>query len=418
MAENGIYRGWIVVAAACVCLVVCSTSLVVGSFGVLLRPLAETFGWTRAEVSGAISAHVLASVVALPLVGRLIDRFGVKPVATLSILSFSVAFASLYFLNGDPWQLWAIYGLTALLGAGAGPIAFTKVVARWFDRRRGLALGLALGGVGMGPALATPVAQFLVETYGLRATFPILAVAPLVVALPLTLLVFDNRGPEDLGLRPDGGAVVEGSPRPSVTGKGVAEVVRDPLFWSLGLAFALFGVGYTGVATHTIAMLTDRGADPALAVTAQTVTGLSVVAGRFLTGFLMDRVFGPWVAAGCVALSAAGVLVLIAAPVGPAVVLGAILLGLAAGAEIDVMAYMVARYFGQLRFSSLYGGLNALFYVGVAVGPAFIGRVRDTTGGYAAALPILLGVLAASAIVFLLSRRYPDVAPPIKQPIL
>ena len=145
-----VFYGWWVVLASGVGLALHFGPIIVATFGVFLKPLSQEFGWSRTQISLAFSLATLGLTVAVPFIGRLVDRFGARRVILPAVLLFGLSVLSLSFLSAHLWHFYAIYLLMGVVGSGTTPVPYAKVISRWFDRKRGLALGLAVAGIAVG----------------------------------------------------------------------------------------------------------------------------------------------------------------------------------------------------------------------------------------------------------------------------
>jgi len=191
---------------------------------------------------------------------------------------------------------------------------------------------------------------------------------------------------------------------PEIAGLPIGPVLRSPLLWLLAASFALIPLGVGGLQLHYVAYLEDAGLDPATAGRVAGLAGLFLIVGRIGTGWLVDRYFAPLIAAAAMATSALCVMILVGWGVRVAV-LGAVAIGLANGAEIDLIGYLTARYFGLRAFGRIYGILYAVYVVGASVSVWLYGRVFDLSGSYDIALRMAAATLAASALLFLWLAR-------------
>jgi MFS family permease len=193
----------------------------------------------------------------------------------------------------------------------------------------------------------------------------------------------------------------------TVWGSTLQEALRSRQFWLQGFALLLGGACISGLFVHLVPLLLDRGLPTLRAASIASLLGLAVVAGRLASGYLLDRVFAPWVAVGLVVLAAAGIAGLMSSSL-VLVGLGVVLVGLAFGSEIDVSGYMTARYFGTRAYGAIYGWQYGMFIGGGVLSPVFYGYVRDRFGGYELALASSIALIIASLPLFLLMRRYPE----------
>ncbi len=204
--SSTIFYGWWVVLASGVGLAMHFGPIIVATFGVFLKPLSQEFGWNRTQISLAFSLATLGITVAVPLVGRLVDRFGARRVILPAVLLFGLSVLSLSFLSAHLWHFYAIYLLIGVVGSGTTPVPYAKVLSRWFDRRRGLALGLAIAVSGLGGMLMPSVAQALIAAVGWRHTYVLLGLMAMGVAIPVVGLLLKET-PQMMGLEPDGETV-------------------------------------------------------------------------------------------------------------------------------------------------------------------------------------------------------------------
>ncbi len=188
-ASSGIFYGWWNVSASFIGLSLSYAMFTIFAFGVFLKPLAEEFGWRRDEMAFAYTVTNLTVLVASLLLGLLIDRFGVRRVLIPSIILMGMAVASMSQLTGNIYHFYAMYLLIPLLGAGTLPASYSRTIIAWFFRRRGIALGVALAGFGVGAALVPSVGQLLISAYGWRTAYLIFAAVIFLVALPVSYFV-------------------------------------------------------------------------------------------------------------------------------------------------------------------------------------------------------------------------------------
>ena len=381
---------WWVVGGAVAGLVVCNGPVLAYTFGVFLKPLMADMGWQRATASFALSVGAIASALIVPVLGRLMDRWTIRRVALPGLVIYT---ALLCLLTLCPRSLLAFTLLFALAdGASAiqTPIGYAKAISAWFDRRRGLALGIAMSGVGLGGFIMPQLAEQLIQRVGWRGAYAALGVLTLAVAFPVVALLIREPRPgegEHRG-RPAAG---------TLPGLSVGEAVRTARFAMLGTVFFLVAIAINGTVAHIVPLLTDRQMPGAEAAAIMGLFGLATMAGRLLAGWLVDRVFASYVASVLFLAPIAG-LAFLGHAGGAFPAAGAILLGLGLGTEIDLIAFLVSRYFGQRAFGELYGYCFMIFALGSAIGRFLLGYIYDLAGSYAPAL-IGAGVLLVVAVV-------------------
>src|SRR5262245_26306627 len=226
-----VFPGWWVVLTAAAGLSLSIGTILNYTFGVLAKPLAREFGADRGSVAVAIAVMNIMVAFSSPIAGRLVDRFGGRRVISASILALSCCLFGLSFVQPGLWRLYALYALAGILGAGTAPVPYGRVVANWFDRSRGLALGLASTGLGFGAFLTPNATQAVIDQAGWMQAYMSLAGALILLALPLIALFLKDR-PEEYGLLPDGEAAVRDRnvPLPQ-SGATAATALWSPRFW-------------------------------------------------------------------------------------------------------------------------------------------------------------------------------------------
>ncbi len=406
-APPALHRGWVMVLVAIVGLCLSVGSVLVYTFGILAKPLGSAFAANRGSMALAVTFLNLMVAFSSPITGRLADRFGPKRVIMVSLAGLAGCLFLLSRATPPVWHLWVLYALAGLAGAGSTPVAYARVVTNWFDRNRGLALGVASTGIGLGGLIMPVLTQRLVETVGWQQTYLLFGGGCLFIALPVVALLLKNR-PEDVGLRVDGGAVA--GPAAAVApaaGLTLPEALRTRTFWMLCLVF--FGIAASGLGAlaHLASMLTDQGFTPQKAALATSLFGAATIVGRVGNGVLVDRYFAPRVAAVAFAGAAIGLGLLWGGGTGAVVFVAAVLIGLAIGAESDIMPYIVSRYFGVRAMGALYGIIFGAYTIGAAAGPYLFGAGFDWTGSYRLPFACAGGISLLAAAGILTLGNYP-----------
>jgi MFS family permease len=392
---------WWIVFGSVLGLTVGNVTVLQFSTSVLMKPIMAEFGWNRGMMSAAVMLGSIFAALATPVAGRLIDTLGVRPVTLTAITLFSLAVAAMALAPAIPAAFLAMFALMGLLSSGQAPLPYAKAIAAAFDRRRGLAMGIAMTGVGLGAALVPRLTQLYLDRLGWRGAYVAVGMTVFAIAfLPVGLFVRDvTRAPNRAKTKVRG---------PAPPGLEAGEAVRSPHFWKLAVVFLCIPIVANGTIVHLVPLLTDRGIPESQAVVVFSGIGASLIAGRVLCGLLLDRFFGPHVAIAFVILPAVGVLMLWGSAAPALMTLGAMLVGLGMGAEVDLIGYLQSRYFGLRSFGQIYGYLFALFTVGTGLGPFVMGVVYDASGSYRPALLAFVAVLACAAwLVLQLPRRYP-----------
>jgi predicted MFS family arabinose efflux permease len=376
-------RGWRTVAASAAGACVGLTGLGFYSFGLFVKPLAASFGWSRGQVGLGLSFITLGTVLAAPAVGLLTDRWGVRRVAVPALAGLALGYGLLAGVGPAIVSFYAACFGLALLGAGTTPVTWTRAVSVLFVQRRGLALGLTMLGSAVAGLLCAGVLQPLIQIQGFRTAYLAMAALTALVALPIVLVFLRDPAPA-------------AAPDRAVAGEGLTQAARRPAFWMIGLAMTALITAQSGVTVHLVPLLTDRGMTPIRAAGVAGLMGLSVFFGRIGVGALLDRLHPPTVAVMSLMLPMTAAVMLATCGAVPSLLTAAaLLLGLGAGAEIDLMSYFTARHFGTAAYGRIYGALFVLFSLGNGLGTPVFGTIYDHDGGYE---PALWGAAALFAV--------------------
>lgn len=386
------YEGWRVAVASGVGVFVSFASLLVYTFGVFLKPVAEEFAWSREAVSAAFGIAAMSVAVCSPALGYLLDRFPPRRIILPCLAIFGVAFASLSLLTPHLWHLYAVFVVIGIVGNGTAQMAYSRAVSSWFDRRRGAALAVLLSGGAVGAMVLPPSAAALIRDLGWRGAFLALGVMVVVVGLP-TVARFIRERPVSAGV---------GRER---AGASVREALGSRVFWILVVVLFCSSLAQNGAIAHIPALLSDRGVSGTGAAMALSAMGGASLVGRLLTGWLLDRYFAARVSFGLLAAAALGAFLLARATSLPEGVIAAALIGFGMGGEADVTPYLLSRYFGLRSFSVLYGLTWTFYACAGALGPMMMGHAFDLTGSYEALLVRLaIATLAVAGLMLLLPR--------------
>lgn len=404
-----IFYGWWIVLVS-VAGMMFGAPVTVYSFGIFFKSLAHEFHASRAAISFAFTLHNVLGALLLPAVGRLIDRLGARRVIVIVTAMFALALLSALWIGHSIWQLYIFYAALGItMSAGPGPLSYGVVISHWFNRRRGLALGLMGLGIGIGAFVLPLIAQRLIGLLGWRVAYALFGGAVLLISIPVAAMFLQN-DPSDRGLEADGAentmSAVEVSPSaevsPSKEGLCWAEIRHSSDFWLLILVFVLTSASVHAGVLHMPALLTDRGMSPARAAMASAVIGISVVLGRLGSGYLLDQFFAPHVAMLFYSASAAGMAILWSGLSGSAALGAAFLVGLGMGSEVELMAYLMSRYFGLRSFATAYGYAFAAFMLAGAIGTLLMGAGFDHFHSYT--VPLGCFFMAMVCAVALLMR--------------
>jgi len=394
------YEGWRVAGAASIGVFVSFASLLVYTFGVLLKPLAEEFAWSRESVSAAFGIAAMTVAACSPPLGYLFDRVRPTRIIVPCLIVFGCAFASLSLLTPHLWHLYATFVVLGVVGNGTAQMAYSRAVSSWFVRRRGTALAVVMSGGAVGAMVLPLAAEALIDAAGWRRACAMLGAMVLIVGVPIVARFIRER-PGEHGAR----VVLDGA--------SVREGVTSRVFWILVIVLLAQSIAQNGAITHMAALLTDRGVSPGGAALALSAMGAASLLGRLSTGWLLDRFFAPRVGFCLLSTAAVGTYLLGGAHSLTAGLLAAALIGFGMGAEADVTPYILSRYLGLRSFAMLYGFTWTAYAIAGAVGPVLMGRAFDATGSYTTLLTQLaIGTFLIGALL-LLVPGYPGPPKPV-----
>jgi MFS family permease len=397
-------RGWPIILAAALGVGAGTTGLPFYTFGIFIAPLSAEFGWSRGEIALGSLFLTTGTFVLAPFVGQAADRFGARSIGIMSLGLLAAALVALPLVVTSRLTWYGAWLFVAIMGSGTAAMVWTKVVALWFTRMRGLALGLTLIGTGLAGAIGPIFVNGLIAQYGWRAGFFGMAAVVGLGVLPLVALLF--RPPPQLSA-----TTAESTKDQPVRGLLLNQAWGQVAFWRIGIGFFAVSLGIAATIVHLVPLLIDRGLSPATAAAIAGGLGLSVIAGRLSCGFLVDRIDPPRVAGVLLTLPAIGSLLLaygsedlyVAIP-------AALMIGLAAGAEVDLVAFLTGRHFGLKAFGAILGCELAMFGAGAALGPPIMGLLRDLTGNYQAGLTLYAGTYILGAALIAGLGKAPDFA--------
>jgi len=384
----------------------------VGSFSLFVNSLQSEFGWGRGEIMLAFTIFFLLTGLAAPLVGGIVDRYGVRGVIAVGALVTGLGFASLYVLQ-TLWHFYLAYFFVGIGTAAYGQVPASAMVANWFAKKRGTAIGIMGTGIGLGTFVMAPlVGSFLIPVFGWRTAYLALGIIAWIL-IPLAIFVVRTR-PADMGLYPDGITSPEEVAEINASGmttKGLSPkaALGTMAFWLVSVTFFISAFSSLGVNQTLVPYLQDAGFPVALAAGAMTLFGLGSAIGKFFFGWLCDKIKAKQACALSLVLLSAGTIVMMF--IGPATPLAiawldALLLGLGAGGWLPTMSMLVNRNFGLASYGAIFGMVSLLQAIGGGAGPLFSGYMFDTMNTYYWAFIIFL-ILYAIAIPIILAVRRP-----------
>lgn len=414
-----VYYGWWIVIASMIVLSVGAGFYWLG-FGVFFLPLAQEFSTSRAALSGAISISQLEGGLLGPVGGYLVDRFGPRRMMFIGVGLMGLGFVWMSQVE-SLFMFYVVYLLLISLGMSIGIRVPTLVApTNWFVRKRGIALGIATSGVGLG-GIFVPMLGWLIISLGWRPTAAIAGLVVLAVGLPLAAVM--RHRPEQYGLLPDGrtatptvqpkrdsadgepslegaAALEQGEPEATYN---MREALKTPVFWQLSVVFGLRQIIIGAIGLHQVPFLIGIGISPQLAATVLGMTAVASILGRLGAGWLADRVPKRFVMAATIGLAALGALVLAHVTVWWHLIFFVLIYGVGWGGGATTMSIVRAEYFGRRAFGTISGMMDFVQMFGLVLGPIFAGLVYDLTGSYYLAFMVfaVTGALGAAMMVFL-----------------
>jgi MFS family permease len=398
--------GWTLVFSSAIAMVL--AAIPTASLGVFIAPLQAEFGWSRAVITSAILTHALCVLLLSPLVGRIINKHGVRRVGLVGIIAVSVAISGVG-LSGPSIISWYVaWTLVGIAQTFAGPIIWSTAIVRKFNRSRGLALAVMLSGTGVATALIAPATLAGIATWGWRATFWAFGATAVLICFPLVYFLF--RDPTSTGsssLREM--RSMPADQRAQAGDDEKANPWRTGLFAKLALCSFGVALALSALFVHLVPILQGRGLSAAEAVSVVSVLGATQFVARLFGGHLIDRYFAPYVGAVMFAMIAAACLILLGKSISlPLAAVVGVLAGAGLGLELDLMAYLVSRYIGMRAYATCYGLLLGLYGIGFGVGAVLAGAAFDRFGSYQHILVVMTVILAGCGVLIATLGRYPE----------
>jgi MFS family permease len=399
------YQGWKVVACAFL-IAVFGWGFGFYGIGVFLAELVERHGWATSSVASAVTVLYLVGAALIAFVGNAFERFGPRRVVLVGMSAMGAAAIGLTWIT-HVWQLYLVFSLMAAGWATMSGAALNLIVAPWFERRRGLAISLAFNGAAVGGVLLAPALVFLIGRIGFRAAVLVLVAVMVGVLTPLVLWLLE-RGPDVLGLAPDGDV-----PAPSAAAKvggGIAPPPRDFMrtwhFWSVALPFALGLTAQISIIIHQVSFLKPE-LGIAGAAWAVSLTSVCTVLGRLAVGSVVDRLNRRGVIAGNFLLQATSVVLMLSGPGPMLLYVACAMFGLGVGNTTSLPSVIVQAEFPKAAFGRVVSAIIAINQFTYSFGPGLLGWLRDGFGSYHASLVacLVLQLAAVAVLLFGGSRR-------------
>jgi len=386
------------------------TAVMTASMGLFIEPWTEEFGWSRTLLSSGMSITAVTTFLFSPFFGVLIDRIGTRRMALPGLVLLALTIASLSLLNGSVWMwflIWTVYAAAALATKST---VWTAGVASAFDAGRGLALGLTLSGSALAQAITPPLANWLIDDFGWRTALVCLGLGWGGIAIVLcTFLLYDGydasrRARKDNPQTSSGKALLSDAP-----GLSIQEAWRSVALWRIALSTFLIMVVTIALVVHQIPILEEIGVSRSDAALYAGMAGLAGVAGKLVTGWLLDRYPARWVGGLTLGVTSLTFILLLLPNRSMGIIFTAMFInGYAAGTKLQIAGYLTSAYGGMRNFGAIFGTMASLIAAGSGLGPLLGGLIYDYYGTYDPYLWFgIFGTLVSAFVIFGLGD-YPE----------
>ncbi|MCH6556079.1 MAG: MFS transporter [Chloroflexi bacterium] len=415
--KRNTFYGWWILAGSVVAMAL-GSGVSFWSFGLYIEPLETEFGWSRTEVTLGFSVSLLVSGLTGPFVGRWVDARGPRS-AIIVGATLTGATYLLLATTSELWQWYAYQSINAVFRQLMFFIPFQALISRWFDRRRGIALGILGTGFSLGGFVVVPLMRVVIDEYGWDGSFIFSGIVTVAVLVPMGLLLVRN-SPADIGATVDGEPPArDGSHQPRVmTGLTLGQALRTPFFWVLSLAMMLFFYGVFGWLVHMVPFYESVGISRGVAAALVSGAAAFGILSRLAFGALADRI--PRIEKAAIGLlaflmAAMTALILDSGTAGIAVFLVFFIVGSGGGPLLEPL--LLPRAFGLAHFGAILGTFAVIETIGLVASPAIAGAIFDSTGSYDWVLVMLLAAFAGSAVLLYIASRLPLPFTPQPEPM-
>jgi MFS family permease len=373
-------------------------AIFIATNGVFIPSIVRDFHWGRAQAAQSYSASMLGLSMVSPLVGVLMDRFGVRKVVFSSAIVFAIAMSCMAFQTGNTASWIALSLVIGMSGAATSVLGYLAILPQWFDRRLGLAIGAAMVGFGIGTVVMPALSAWLIVHMGWRHAYQVLAAISLAGAAVAFLLLREKHGLQRKLQR-------RAAASATMAGGGPVRHRKLKVFLIWAGAFCA-STAVLSLVPHLPALLMDRGIAASDAARCASLVGLGILIGRLTSGILVDRIHAPFVACLYFASGAIGFILLRQIESYEGALLASVLVGLAIGAEGDLLSYLTRGYLGMENFGLFYGIVFSGYSLGAVFGPMATGHYFDAAKSYVLPMQIAPVLLLVAGVLLLSLGRY------------
>lgn len=381
-------------------------SIMTASMSVFMGPLGKEFGWSRTLLSSGITIAAVTTAVLSPFVGMLIDKYGSRWVAMPGLVATIFAISAFSLANGSPMQWLLLWGFYAVISISVKTTVWTAAVANSFNAAQGLALGITLCGTAAAQTILPPLANWLIDEFGWRTSYIILGCGWGGITLLLCYVFLYDAHDRAAAQSKQANAK---RARPDLPGLTLAQAWKDSALWRIAISTLVMMILTIGLLIHQIEVLTEAGVSRTNAAWLASLAGIAGIAGKLVTGVLLDRYRANWVGGLTLAATTFAFALLIDGIRSPTLVVIAMAInGYTFGCKLQIGSYLTARYAGMKNFGTIYGVVTSLVALGSGLGPMIAGLVYDTAGDYTAFL--VAGAIGSvlCGLLILTLPRYPE----------
>jgi len=367
--------------------------------GFFVGAVTQEFGWTAPQFFLSYTVLMCMGLICGPVVGSLVEKYGIRKLGIIGLIGHALSYVVISFNNGSLLFWYGSFVMLAVLGAGSLPIIWTTVLNDYFVKHRGKAIGITMTGTGLGALILPPVASFLITEFGWRTAYQVIGLGLFILALPFVLTLFKRD--------PNAARAEKLATDSTSWGATRGEAMKTKQFWILGSVLFFTALVLVGLLSNFKPILLSKGLEGSTIAWVASVLGSTIIIGRLVVGALVDKFWAPAVAAVIFLLPIVSISLLVWMPGSVTVaIFVALTLGLAAGAELDLLAFLTGKYFGPRHYSSIFGCIFAFFAVGAGLAPPIYGKA-GAESGYSSILMFSILLLVGCILLFLAMGRYP-----------